>query len=356
MLRHIPLLPSGSLFFLCLLAALPTVAQHPMPARGCSDQQESTESAGYQRLLRVSRLGNNTEAGVRVHQTTVRVVGAAGRYFQRAGRAGEFNRYAWEINLIQQSLPGVVALPGGKIAVYSALLDSIAGDEQLAFFIAHALGHLFACHEARAGRLTPKSPALNAREMARVEYAGRPYSGFSLAEEEEADRIALFLTASAGYDPRRVLLFPGFTPDRIQRLEATLSIVQAFVVPYEAEIYPNTGAGYPDEPPHPADTLSVGQPGQEALPLPDTGYALLVQVKTVSSFKAYAAEFTVLRELGNLHTEDITVDGFPYQRILLRVPPEPAGARAVLSEVKKLGFKEAFLIEYSKGKRGKRVD
>jgi predicted Zn-dependent protease len=103
-------------------------------------------------------------------------------------------QFEWEYAVIDSPQINAFCLPGGKIGVFSGLLDTVENDDQLAAVIAHEVAHALAHHaserianEARAGILTRWS--------------------FDREQELEADHIGIFLMAFAGYDPRETLAF-----------------------------------------------------------------------------------------------------------------------------------------------------
>jgi predicted Zn-dependent protease len=54
--------------------------------------------------------------------------------------------YLWEITVFNSEQENAFALPGGKISVYSGLLDVAQNQHQLAAVMAHEVGHVLANH------------------------------------------------------------------------------------------------------------------------------------------------------------------------------------------------------------------
>ncbi len=50
-------------------------------------------------------------------------------------------RLPYQVSLVNRELFNAMALPGGQIVVYSGLMDEIKSDHELAFVLAHELGH-----------------------------------------------------------------------------------------------------------------------------------------------------------------------------------------------------------------------
>ncbi len=130
--------------------------------------------------------------------------------------ATKFNERAkdwkWEINVLDSPQINAFCMPGGKIAVFTGILNKLQlTDDEAALVMGHEIGHALYEHaRARAG----KQMALGAgRAVAGLIFgqlgdlvgagAGSLASlKFSRGDETQADLIGLELAARAGYDPR----------------------------------------------------------------------------------------------------------------------------------------------------------
>jgi Zn-dependent protease with chaperone function len=109
--------------------------------------------------------------------------------------------YALRIGVIEDAAPNAFALPGGQILVTRALLAEAGSENELAFVLAHELGHVAGRDPLRAlGRGLLVRLALAA--VGGAEGAGVAASAASLGErafsreqESAADRFALSLVA-----------------------------------------------------------------------------------------------------------------------------------------------------------------
>jgi len=123
--------------------------------------------------------------------------------------------WQWEANVL--SLPEVNAwvMPGGKIAVYSGLIDKLQlTDAELAAVVGHEMAHALREHAREraseqmvaGGVIAVGSAILGLGEVAQqgAEFAYMGLRGLpnSRRHETEADRIGVELAARAGYDPR----------------------------------------------------------------------------------------------------------------------------------------------------------
>ncbi len=129
----------------------------------------------------------------------------------------------WEFVVFESADINAFALPGGKVGVYTGLLDKITlTDDELAIVVGHEVAHVTARHGnerlsqqllAGAGGMA-LSAWMNNKDVHNKELyiaaygAGVQYGvilPFSRDHESEADRIGLMYAARAGYDPRAAL-------------------------------------------------------------------------------------------------------------------------------------------------------
>ncbi len=122
----------------------------------------------------------------------------------------------WEVVIFESDQVNAFALPGGKIGVYTGLLNVAKNQDQLATVIGHEIAHVLADHSnervsqsqlANVG-LQVTNLALNDNEYQKAAMAalglGVQYGillPYGRTQESEADIIGLELMAKAGFDP-----------------------------------------------------------------------------------------------------------------------------------------------------------
>lgn len=124
-------------------------------------------------------------------------------------------RWQWEVNLITSSEVNAWCMPGGKVAVYTGIIEKLnLTDDELAAVMGHEMAHALREHAREraseqmvAGSLISIGSALfGVGDLGQkgVEYAYMGLLGLpnSRNHETEADRIGVELAARAGYDPR----------------------------------------------------------------------------------------------------------------------------------------------------------
>jgi len=123
--------------------------------------------------------------------------------------------WKWEVNVINGNDLNAFCMPGGKIVVYSGLINQLRlTDAEIAIVLGHEIAHALREHsraqvsQAMAAQTTiGLGAALLGLGQGSADLAGAGYQAlvatrFSRSHETEADRIGLELTARAGYDPR----------------------------------------------------------------------------------------------------------------------------------------------------------
>lgn len=133
----------------------------------------------------------------------------------------------WEVNVISSKELNAWCMPGGKVAVYTGLMERLAlSDDELAAVIGHEIAHALREHgREKAGQAAGVSVAAAIGGAIIGSYYGvdpglgqnvlgaagelafmRPNSR---GMEQEADRIGVELAARAGYDPHAAIALWG---------------------------------------------------------------------------------------------------------------------------------------------------
>jgi len=126
--------------------------------------------------------------------------------------------WRWEVNVISSQEVNAWCMPGGKIAVYTGLIDGLQlSDAELAAVMGHEIAHALREHgREKASQQAAQNAVIGigaavfgvgqvgaelANMAAQVTY-GMPNSR---EFEREADRMGVELAARAGYDPRAAI-------------------------------------------------------------------------------------------------------------------------------------------------------
>ena len=105
-------------------------------------------------------------------------------------------RFEWEVNVVRSPEINAFCLPGGKIIVFTGIMEFARSDDELAAVLAHEIAHALAHHASE--------------RVAREQSLGNSGLGGlrnDRMQEEEADHIGLFLMTFAGFNPEAAVQF-----------------------------------------------------------------------------------------------------------------------------------------------------
>ncbi len=123
--------------------------------------------------------------------------------------------WKWEVNVISSNALNAFCMPGGKIMVYSGLINQLRlTDDEIAIVLGHEISHALREHSReQVSQAIAAQTAIGigaalfglgegSASVANAGYEALIATRFSRTDESEADRMGLELTARAGYDPR----------------------------------------------------------------------------------------------------------------------------------------------------------
>ncbi|MEO7402382.1 MAG: M48 family metallopeptidase [Burkholderiales bacterium] len=148
------------------------------------------------------------------HPDVIRLRAISKRIIAHAARFNpESAKWQWEVILIGSNQLNAFCMPGGKIAFYSGILNTLKlTDDEIAMVMGHEVAHALREHarERIAKSELTRLGATVAGALAGSRSIGEAFNlagglaslKFSRDDETEADVVGLDLAARAGYDPR----------------------------------------------------------------------------------------------------------------------------------------------------------
>ena len=195
----------------------------------CADSASINQQAamGYRDMINEAKSQNqidsNSKTAKRVHKIFNKMV----PYANRENQTGQ--AFDWQIEVIKSKELNAWAMPGGKMAFYTGLVESLnLTDDEIATVMGHEMAHALKEHgkkKANMGQFTDVlagvahvalSTQIGSDGSAIVVGLTKDWAldkPYSRSAETEADEVGLLLMAKSGYNPQAA---PGLW-DKMQK-------------------------------------------------------------------------------------------------------------------------------------------
>ena len=182
----------------------------------------------YRQFISQSNISNNGTYNAKVTQVGRRLAAATNTFLKQNGYESMLSSLSWEFNVVDSKQVNAFCMPGGKIVVYTGLLNLVGNgahsDDELAAVMGHELSHALAKHanERISNQMLVQAggqllgAAVGNRSQMLGSLINQAYGigaqvgvmlPFGRKQEYEADKMGLVLMAMAGYDPRYAVSF-----------------------------------------------------------------------------------------------------------------------------------------------------
>lgn len=215
-----------NIFVITLIVSLTLVqcAKVPISGRRQVNLLPESQMIGMSKSEYTSFLSQNkvvrgaTKESALVKKVGSKIAKASEVYLKKHGHGKRIEGFKWEFNLVDDPTINAWCMPGGKVVVYTGILNYTIDEAGLAVVLGHEIAHAIARHGnermsqgmlAEFGGLTldvltANKPAA-ARSLFMTAYGVGANLGtlaYSRKHETEADKMGLVFMAMAGYNPR----------------------------------------------------------------------------------------------------------------------------------------------------------
>lgn len=193
---------------------------------GAREMMVTSAAKSYDKLLQAALRHGALNADAEATQRIVRIANRLIPHVQHF--RPDAQSWSWEVNLISIDEPNATCRAGGKIVVYTGLLDQWQPtDDELAAVIGHEIGHALRDHTAEKYSTRKRNGAVASGLSSLLSIGVAAVTGVNLSRtigqagqagaeafanlpnsralEHESDRIGMELMARAGYDPRAAI-------------------------------------------------------------------------------------------------------------------------------------------------------
>ena len=180
-------------------------------------------AAIYEKVKKKAKLSNDTKTLNKIKDIGKKMENAIAEYFYKSDLPDPTLNFDWEYILIDnKKMKNAWCMPGGKIAVYTGILDVTKNDNGLAAVMGHEIAHAVAKHSVeRASRSMVFNIGTQIADIAsggKISQANRATGGsiglltqigifnpFNRKQETEADYLGLIFSSLSGYDIRETV-------------------------------------------------------------------------------------------------------------------------------------------------------
>ena len=210
----------------CLSASMHACTTAPITERKqlklISESQLNAHAAkAYEQVKKKAKLSDDKESLDKIIQIGSKIENSISEYFYKNDMDDPTKNFSWEYILIDnKKIKNAWCMPGGKIAVYTGMLDITKNENGLAAVMGHEIAHAVAKHSverasrsvllntttgiidiATGGKLSQVNRTTGMNTVGLISQIGI-MNPFTRKQESEADYLGLIFSSLSGYDIR----------------------------------------------------------------------------------------------------------------------------------------------------------
>ena len=178
----------------------------------------------YEKIKEKEKMSDDTKTLNEIKEIGKRMENSISEYFYRAGIEDPTINFDWEYILIdRKKVRNAWCMPGGKIAVYTGILEATKNTDGLAAVMGHEIAHAVAKHSVErasratlvntgtqlidifsGGKLSQVNRTTGINTVGLITQLGL-LNPFSRKQESEADYLGMIFSSLSGYDIRETV-------------------------------------------------------------------------------------------------------------------------------------------------------
>ncbi len=178
----------------------------------------------YERIKEKEKMSDDTKTLNEIKEIGKRMENSISEYFFRAGIEDPTINFEWEYILIdRKKVRNAWCMPGGKIAVYTGILEATKNTDGLAAVMGHEIAHAVAKHSVErasaatllntgtqlidifsGGKLSQVNRTTGINTVGLITQLGL-LNPFNRKQESEADYLGMIFSSLSGYDIRETV-------------------------------------------------------------------------------------------------------------------------------------------------------
>ena len=178
----------------------------------------------YERIKEKEKMSDDTKTLNEIKEIGKRMENSISEYFFRAGIEDPTINFDWEYILIdRKKVRNAWCMPGGKIAVYTGILEATKNTDGLAAVMGHEIAHAVAKHSVErasaatllntgtqlidifsGGKLSQVNRTTGMNTVGLITQLGL-LNPFNRKQESEADYLGMIFSSLSGYDIRETV-------------------------------------------------------------------------------------------------------------------------------------------------------
>ena len=181
-------------------------------------------AAIYEKIKEKEKMSDDTKTLNEIKEIGKRMENSISKYFYRAGIEDPTINFEWEYILIdRKKVRNAWCMPGGKIAVYTGILEATKNTDGLAAVMGHEIAHAVAKHSVErasratlvntgtqlidifsGGKLSQVNRSTGINTVGLITQLGL-LNPFNRKQESEADYLGMIFSSLSGYDIRETV-------------------------------------------------------------------------------------------------------------------------------------------------------